>query len=180
MPELRHLFLASALLATAACGKKAAGDGAHDCDDVEAAMRRIDPDRTADIKAGTFAKVCKQKPDEFTQARIDCTVAAKNYDDLKVCADSSKAPVKPAEGATAELAWRDVPKFGAKLHVPGNVTVDLRTCEASGHESSCGVCTDLCHGDLARLLIQTIRRTRSIALVRGAHRGRAQTLTPQG
>jgi hypothetical protein len=130
MPKLRHLFLASALLATAACGKKAGGDGAHNCDDVEAAMRRIDPERTADIKAGTFAKVCKQKSDEFTQARIDCTVAAKNYDELKVCADPSKAPVKPAEGATAELAWRDVPKFGAKLNVPGNVTVDQQDTNA--------------------------------------------------
>jgi len=128
--QLRSLFLVSALLASAACGKKGGGDGGHDCDDVEAAMRRIDPDRTKDIKPGTFAKLCKQKTEEFTQARIDCTVAAKNYDELKVCADPSKAPLKPAEGATAALAWRDVPKFGAKLNVPGDVTVEQKDSNA--------------------------------------------------
>ncbi|MEO7097019.1 MAG: hypothetical protein ABI175_27415 [Polyangiales bacterium] len=129
--KLRHVLLATALLAAAACGKKKSGDeGAHTCDDVEAAMRRIDPDRTADIKAGTFAKLCTEQSDKFTQVRIECTVAAKDHDDLKGCADPSKAPLKPAEGATAELAWRDVPKFGAKVNVPGNVTVAQRDHDA--------------------------------------------------
>lgn len=120
--------LVSALLGTAACGKK--GGGGHDCDDVEAAMRRIDPERTKDLKPGIFAKICKSKPDEYPQARIDCMVAAKSHDDLKVCADPSKAPIKPTEGATADLAWRDVPQFGAKLNVPGDVTVEQRDTNA--------------------------------------------------
>lgn len=121
---LRPFVVSLCLLSSAACSKKAGGEGSHNCDDVEAAMRRIDPARTADIKPGTFAKVCTDKPAQFTQARIECTVAAKSHADLAVCADPSKAPLKPAEGATAELAWRDVPKFGAKLNVPGNVTVE--------------------------------------------------------
>jgi hypothetical protein len=128
--QLRHILLSVALVATAACSKKGGDDGRHDCDDVEAAMRRIDPARTKDAKPGVFAKLCKEQPEKFTQARIDCTVASKNYDELAVCVDPSKAPLEPAEGATAALAWRDVPKFGAKLEVPGNVTVEQKDTNA--------------------------------------------------
>ncbi len=121
--HLRYALLSIALSSTAACSKKGS---AHDCDDVEAAMRRIKPERVADIKAGTFAKLCRMKPEVYTEANIECIVAAQTNDDLKVCADPSKAPLKPADGATAELAWRDVPKFGAKLNVPGNVTIEQK------------------------------------------------------
>lgn len=113
-----------------ACGKGGSTENAKPtekhftCDDVETAMRRLEPERTADISKGTFAKLCRSKPDEFDQARIDCTVAAKATKDLEVCADPSRAPLQPPAGATDALAWRDVPKFGAVVEVPGNVTVE--------------------------------------------------------
>jgi len=103
---------------------------AHTCDDVEVAMRRIDPARTADIRKGLFAQMCREDTAKFDQARIDCTVAAQTMDDVKVCADPSKAPLPAPAGATAELAWRDVPKFGAKVEVPGDVTVDQQDSNA--------------------------------------------------
>jgi hypothetical protein len=120
-------------LALIACDKKQPdGDtakkpveAAHKtCDDVEQAMRRIEPERTADVKPGAFAKVCREDAVEFDGARRDCIVAAKSSDDLKVCSDPSLAPEAPPAGASAALAWREVPKLGAKVQVPGNVTVE--------------------------------------------------------
>jgi hypothetical protein len=93
------------------------------CADVETAMRRIDPERTKDLKPGTFQKVCESKPAEFDQGRIDCIVEAEFSSDLEDCADPATRPIKPPPGATADLAWRDVPRFGAKLEVPGNVKI---------------------------------------------------------
>jgi hypothetical protein len=100
------------------------------CDDVDKAMRRIEPERTADIKPGAFAQVCKDDPVEFDGPRRDCIVAAQTSFDLKVCDDPSLAPIEPPAGATDALAWRDVPKFGVKVQVPGNVTVDQQDTNA--------------------------------------------------
>ncbi len=123
---LRHILVSVGLLTSAACGKKGvhAGETSHTCDDVEAAMRRIDVERTKDMKPGRLAEICVKKSAEYTQARIECVVASKTYDDLKACKDPSKAPLQPAAGATAALEWIDVPTLGVKLNVPGNVTID--------------------------------------------------------
>jgi hypothetical protein len=123
------------VLALAACGKSGGGDGKATCDDVETAMRRIDPDRTKDVKAGAFAKVCRSKPGEFDQARIDCTVKAQSSLDLAVCADptGAAAAAKPApapapapapSGPPAAPAWKKVPKYGVQVRAPGDTTVE--------------------------------------------------------
>jgi hypothetical protein len=115
-------------LGLTACDKKKDGAGGatakrNTCDDVEAAMRRIDPERTADIKPGTFAQLCREQSAEWDQGRIDCVVESELSSDLRSCKDPSMRPIKPPAGATAALTTRDVPTFGAKLEVPGNSTV---------------------------------------------------------
>ena len=137
-PTMMFLALATAA-AVPACSKsdksadkagagKAAEAGKHSCDEVEIAMRRIEPKRTADIRPGIFARLCRDKA--FDQARIGCMVAAQSSDDLKICNDPSLAPLQPPAGATAALAWRDVPQFGAKLKVPGDVKIEQQKINA--------------------------------------------------
>jgi hypothetical protein len=130
LTAILSLSLTFSLGLTGCDKKKDAGGGAartsakaNTCDDVETAMRRIEPERTADIKKGTFAQLCREQSAEWDQGRIDCVVEAELSSDLRACKDPSLRPIKPPPGATAALTARDVPLFGVKLEIPGNVTI---------------------------------------------------------
>ncbi len=101
-------------------GAKAAG---HTCKDVEAAMRRLAPERTRDLKPGAFEQVCKDKG--YDQARIDCTVAAKAMSDLTYCADPSKPrPTPPGTGDG--LVTKTLPGLKVTLTAPDRATIEER------------------------------------------------------
>lgn len=108
-------------------GKSADKAGGHSCKDVEAAMRRLAPDRTRDLKPGAFEQVCRDKG--YTQARIDCTVAAKTMADLTYCADPSKPRPTPA-GTTDALVTKSLPGLKIKLTAPDRATVEERDTNA--------------------------------------------------
>ena len=127
---------------TAACG---GGDRAHaSCDDAEAAMQRLAPERSRGLEPGAFARVCRDRRAEFPQARIDCIVAAKAAGELAAC-DPAGAPTPSAPPATAvapepapaspagpaaKPAWKQVPGFGVQVRAPADTTVEARDTNA--------------------------------------------------
>ena len=123
-----------ALITAAGCGGKDEGKGKadqaaarHTCKDVEAAMRRLAPERTQDLRPGTFEKSCQDKG--FDQARIDCTVAAKAMSDLAYCADPKK-PRPTTAGATDALVTKTLPGLKVTLTAPDRATIEERATGA--------------------------------------------------
>jgi hypothetical protein len=138
--------LVAALGLVAACG--GGGDGGRaTCDDAEAAMQRLVPERSRQVERGAFARVCRDRPAEFPQARIDCIVAAKASGGLAACepggapapsdppapsapaAAGDPAPAPPA-GPPAKPAWKQVPAFGVQVRAPSDTTVEARDTNA--------------------------------------------------
>jgi hypothetical protein len=136
-PASVHLALALATVAVAGCGGGKSDDKAGDkagaktagntCKDVEAAMRRLAPERTRDLKAGAFEQTCKAKG--YDQARIDCMVAAKVMADLTYCADPTKPRPTPA-GTTDALVTKSLPGLKVKLTAPDRATIEERDTDA--------------------------------------------------
>lgn len=116
----RTTIIATALLA--ACGGKQATKG-NSCKDVEAAMRRLEPERTKTLRAGSFETVCRDKA--YDQARIDCIVGAKVTSDLAYCADPGK-PRPTAAGTSDALVTKTLPGFKVKLTAPDRATIEER------------------------------------------------------
>lgn len=118
-----------ALTTLVACGGKEDADKAkakasgHTCKDVEAAMRRLAPERTRDLKPGGFEQVCKDKG--YDQARIDCMVAAKAMSDLTYCADPTKPRPTPA-GTSDGLVTKTLPGLKVTLTAPDRATIEER------------------------------------------------------
>lgn len=110
----------------AACGGKSGAKG-NTCNEVEAAMRRLEPDRTKDLRAGSFAKVCRDKG--YDQARIDCIVGAKVTSDLGYCADPTK-PRPTAAGTSDALVTKTLPGLKVKLTAPDRATIEERDRDA--------------------------------------------------
>lgn len=118
------------LVVVAGCGSKDRGGSkaaGNTCKDVEAAMRRLAPERTRDLRQGGFEQVCKDKG--FDQARIDCTVAAKTMSDLAYCADPSK-PRPTAAGTSDALVSKTLPGLRVKLTAPDRATIEERATDA--------------------------------------------------
>jgi hypothetical protein len=90
MSKLSLLVALVLSLSVAACSNKKADDKdkkaakpAATCDDVELKMREIEPKRTAPLRQGQLAAVCVDE--QFSQARIDCTMASTNLDEVAAC-----------------------------------------------------------------------------------------------
>lgn len=116
----RTMIVAAAMVA--GCGGKTAPKG-NTCKDVEAAMRRLEPERTKSLRAGGFEEICRHKG--YDQARIDCIVGAKVTNDLGYCADPSK-PRPTAAGTSDALVTKTLPGFKVKLTAPDRATIEER------------------------------------------------------
>lgn len=125
---LASLLTLSSLLACGGTSDSTKAKGtAHTCKDVEAAMRRLEPERTRDLAPGAFERVCKDKG--YDQARIDCTVAAKATAELAYCADPTKPRPTPA-GTGDGLVTKTLPGLKVTLTAPDRATVEERASGA--------------------------------------------------
>lgn len=122
-------LLVAPLLLVAACGGKKTESTEASCKDVEATMRRLEPERTKDLRPGLFEKLCKEKPEEFPAKRRGCIVKATDARDLKACADGAAEPPPraPASAPTAAIeadTVKAVKMFGVEVDAPKDAVVE--------------------------------------------------------